>query len=788
MSINIQDALIQHLEQNYNIEKELGRGGMGVVYLAQDRRLERPVAIKVLQLNQQGSNDMSQEMIERFQREAKVVARMSHPNLVGVYDVGEVDNYYYMIQEFADGKPLSDLIANNNTLPLPLVTSIGAQICQALSVAHGHDIIHRDIKPANIILSPKGVAKLTDFGIAQLNQDSGKLTQAGSMMGSLMYASPEQVQDASQVDKRTDLYSLGVTLYELLTGKSPYSSEQLSQVILEIMSGQDPPSVTEHNRDIPEALSLVIQQSMRKSRDDRYQSAEQMNKDLNTLLQSTAAQTTTFQITFAEGSDSGPTPKTRMGDSTLMRRTRIDQELVNELRGKSDWLQSITQSWKKESLTQLKTQQVLDKLMEPNLFGAAVSGALIIDESIYLLIYSGHFVGAINVKTGQQGSEVFAQLPEESQELELRLAEEEKALAPLLMANILSDNGEVVQSKLDSSLMDLAPLIENFSSEDEPFTGYVVCSGEKNVYYYGFNGGERIFSAQAQNSETSSDTYLYLTQLAVNEGILMNIYWPRPEVIGPSQERLLSEARLQVGYKDDTKSTLSSLCADSGDELPIHLIREAKENIEYTLKMDQDPVISIQDKQVHLSQQIEQSVANASAHWLLNEYFYLLNSSGNSNTLKYIYSWLPAIREFSFEESLTGEDGKDYRFSLIGRGQAPGDDFEKVLLLLRVGPGSKEATNRFIDEVITVKKKLTKTGDIGGAIYISQQAFDTDALKLFYERTVEPRKKGFGLGALDRLTKYKGFVRIGMNRGFHLNLVEHHPEKENFEVIAPLLK
>ena len=788
MSLNIQDELIQHLEQNYNIEKELGRGGMGVVYLAQDRRLERPVAIKVLQLNQQGSNDMTEEMVERFQREAKVVARMSHPNLVGVYDVGEVGNYYYMIQEFADGKPLSDLIANNNTLPPPLVTSIGAQICQALMVAHEQNIIHRDIKPANIILSPKGVAKLTDFGIAQLNQDSGKLTQAGSMMGSLMYASPEQVQDASSVDTRTDVYSLGVTLYELLTGKSPYQAEQLSQVILEIMSGQDAPSASAHNPEIPESLSLVIQQAMRKPRDERYQSADQMNKDLNKLLQSAAGQTATFQITFAEGSDSGSSPRTRLGDSTLMRRTRIDQELVQELRTQSSWVPHLIKHWKKEALTQLKTQQVLDKVMEPNLFGAALSGALIVDDCQYLFIYNGFFVGAIDLESGVKGSDVFAKLPPESNKIELRLAEADQVLAPLLIANILEDKGEVVQSKLDSSLMDLAPLIENFASEDEPFTGYVVCSGENNVFYYGFDQGKQIFAGQAKEEGTPEDTFIHLTKLAVSEGILMNVYWAKPEVIGPSLKAMLADTRLQIGYKDENKSTLRTLCDQGDDELPIHLIREAKENIAIELKAESSPAIIINEKTFPLTQQIEKSVPYASAKWLVNEYFYLLNSSGNTGSLKYIYSWLPSINHFSLEESLKGDDGEHYRFSLVGRGQAPGDDFEKVLLLLRVGPGTKEDSNRFIDEVITVKKNLIKSGDIGGAIYISKKAFDTDALKLFYERTVEPRKKGFGLGALDRLTKYKGFVRIGMNRGFHLNLIEYSPENQNFEVIAPLLK
>ncbi len=173
--------------------------------------------------------------------------------------------------------------------------------------------------------------------------------------------------------------------------------------------------------------------------------------------------------------------------------------------------------------------------------------------------------------------------------------------------------------------------------------------------------------------------------------------------------------------------------------------------------------------------------------WMINEYFYLINSSGNTLSLKYIYSWIPSIEKFKFFETLKGEDGNNYNFSIVAHGEVKGEGYKKILFLVRFGDGSKNSVDTFLEEATQVKKKLIKSGDIGSAIYVSTQEFTSDSLKLFYEKTVEPRK-GFGLSSLDRLTKYKGFVRIGFGRGFHLNLIEYNKKDHSFSVIAPLLK
>lgn len=783
MSVSIQDSLIQHLEKNYAIERELGRGGMGVVFLAKDKRLDRHVAIKVLHLATGAGVDLKQEVIERFQREAKVVARLAHPNLVMVYDVGQDGEFYYMIMEFADGKPLSDLVVNQRGLPAPVVTSVGHQVCLALSVAHEANVTHRDIKPANVILSAKGVAKLTDFGIAQLSEDSARLTQAGTVIGSILYASPEQLRNASSVDARSDVYSLGVTLFELLTGKSPYQSEQISQLILEIMSQGDVPSVRELAPDVPEFLELIVQRALKKDPAERYQSAAEMAADLGRLLQLQANQPQTFQIAFADG-NAAPT-RSRSNESVLMRRTSVDQSLMTQLRRDSAWIRPLLTDWKPENVANLPLDQLLDKLSEPNVFGQALAGALLIDQRYLLLLSDGHFVGAADLDGELRGEDVFDALPATASRIELRTAPPEQHLVPLLIGNILEASGEVLQSRLDSSIMDLVPLIDSFSG-DEPLSGYIICQSENNLYYYGYDQGKAVFAGAAK-PDNLPEGWQNLSQLAQAQGMLMEIRGLYPGVLGPSQEKLLASARLKLVYADSAKMTLQKL-ADISDELPIHLIREAKENARLEFELTRPPLLRLGEQSYDLSGQIAHSTSKRFGDWLVNEYFYLLNSSGNTVSLKYIYSWIPALQTCTFAESLQGDDGQMYRFSLVARGEIPGEGYEKVLFLVRVGKGGAEDLDRFLHDVIEVKKHLIKSGDIGGALYVATESYHTDALKLFYERTVEPRKKGFSLGALDKLTKYKGFVRIGLNRGCHLNLIEYHSDGNSFEVIAPLLK
>src|ERR687885_2288161 len=213
------DTLLHTLfDGRYRILRKLGSGGMANVYLAEDQELGRRVAIKIL--NDRHAND--DQFVERFRREAKNAAGLSHPNIVSIYDRGEAEGTYYIAMEYLDGRSLKELIVSRGPAPVPVAIDYVRQILSALRFAHRNGIVHRDIKPHNVLVDPEGRVKVTDFGIAR--SGASQMTEAGSIIGTAQYLSPEQARGAA-VDQRSDLYSLGVVLYELLTGTVPFSGD-----------------------------------------------------------------------------------------------------------------------------------------------------------------------------------------------------------------------------------------------------------------------------------------------------------------------------------------------------------------------------------------------------------------------------------------------------------------------------------------------------------------------------------------------------------------------------------
>lgn len=286
MSVSVKDLLSEHLKDRYVIHEELGRGSMGVVYLASDERLGRQVAIKTL--NPQPLKDPKErdEMISRFQREAKALARISHKNLVTVFEAGVLpDQQHYMVMEHVSGSPLSRFVSVRQKLSVALVASIGLQVCAALQRIHQEGIIHRDVKPSNMILSEQGVVKLTDFGVACfLNSLEPRLTQQGDLMGSLLYCAPEQIHNAMTVDARTDIYALGVSLYELVCHTSPYQGKHVTQLTLEIASPLAVRDIRPNMTALPDSLAEIIEKAMAKSPADRFQTAEEMGQVLEAFI------------------------------------------------------------------------------------------------------------------------------------------------------------------------------------------------------------------------------------------------------------------------------------------------------------------------------------------------------------------------------------------------------------------------------------------------------------------------------------------------------------------------
>jgi eukaryotic-like serine/threonine-protein kinase len=262
----------------YEILGELGRGAMGVVYRAVDPVIGRNVAVKTIRLSEQGTGLSRQELLSRFQTEARAAGLLTHPNIVVVYDAGEEDGLYYITMELVEGKSLQAQIDGGDSFPTARVIRILEQTCSALQFAHERNIVHRDIKPANLMLTGDDTVKVTDFGTAKILQ-FGTVQQTTHVMGTPSYMSPEQVK-GKPVDGRTDIFSLGVVLYEMLTGEKPFPGQSITTVIYKIVN-EDPIPPRQLNPSIHPGLNEIVLRALAKEPEQRYQSCREMLEDLH---------------------------------------------------------------------------------------------------------------------------------------------------------------------------------------------------------------------------------------------------------------------------------------------------------------------------------------------------------------------------------------------------------------------------------------------------------------------------------------------------------------------------
>ncbi|MBV6411531.1 MAG: serine/threonine-protein kinase [Burkholderiales bacterium] len=265
----------------YQVEKELGKGAMGVVYLGRDPKINRVVAIKTMALSQEFEEDELKDVKERFFREAETAGRLNHPNIVTIFDAGEEHDLAYIAMEFLKGKDLVPYTKPGNLMPVAKVMDIVARVADALSYAHQNNVVHRDIKPANIMYEPDSDAvKVTDFGIARIT-DSSK-TKTGMVLGTPSYMSPEQLA-GKKIDGRSDLFSLGVMLFQMASGKLPFEGDSMAQLMFKI-ANEAHPHIREFNPQVPECLAAIIDKALTKDNAQRYQTGAEMAADLRACM------------------------------------------------------------------------------------------------------------------------------------------------------------------------------------------------------------------------------------------------------------------------------------------------------------------------------------------------------------------------------------------------------------------------------------------------------------------------------------------------------------------------
>lgn len=265
------------LAGRYELIEKIGEGGMAVVYKAKDRLLNRYVAIKILR----PEFTQDEQFLESFKRESQAAAGLQHPNIVSIYDVGRTGNINFIVMELVDGRPLSDLIKEKGRLDYKTTIDIAKQMASALSIAHKHQIIHRDVKPHNIMITSDGVAKLTDFGIARAVSNATMVADTSKIIGSVHYFSPEQARGA-YVDERSDIYSLGIVMFEMLTGRVPFDGETPVEVALKHIN-EDVPSPAKLVPGIPPALDKIVLKATDKYQTERYKSVDEMLEALKNV-------------------------------------------------------------------------------------------------------------------------------------------------------------------------------------------------------------------------------------------------------------------------------------------------------------------------------------------------------------------------------------------------------------------------------------------------------------------------------------------------------------------------
>lgn len=765
---------------HYQIVRELGRGGMGVVYEAIDTRLDRHVAVKVIEIpNDPSLSEKSKaELIERFKREAKASAKLNHPNIVSIFDFGEQEGRYYMVMEILRGRNLSQLLQISSPLSVQVSLKALIQVCRALDFAHQQGIIHRDIKPANIVILDNGVAKLADFGIARLEATNSNLTQAGSILGSLLYISPEQLMNPQSVDKRTDIYSLGVTAYEILTGQLPYNGSNIGEIVMKIMQSE-PLLPSMLNPQLPQELDRVVFKSMGKTPASRYSTAEEMANALNQVLMKItggAGDLSSMGRDYPASSSSQADPNTEKvitasGHSSHKISTVFGTEHLNTTALSSDEftlvegiddstlyaaVYRVIQNWNLENLT---TNTLLEAIYK----NEGKSHALVINNNVILLLYKGLLLGAVVRQPELLGAQAYQHMASWQKFDMKQCVPLEKDEPLMVLLAVMLGSSRLVEKHPISSKDDMLNVIE--AQKRAGFTGVIKVVEKKKLKWYCFMDGLRSFSI----------TMPYPAGVADNEFYNVEVLAPRFSLVGPSLRKILGETQLQVISKSVNRPTLSQFTGSKEKSLTPEILEEALRNTDLTTIMHADHTFHVGKRPLKYSEIFRETNHYKLIEWLTYEFMYGMSRTGKFNSLKKRFNWVWQIKSMKFLQPLK-VSGASMTFDLLGYSNQ-----EQINLLARFEPTvTGTQITQFVEDI--KKIKLDKeVEEIRAGVLVSLSPIPPPAITYFNAITTKP----LDMSLLDFSNTAKGYVRINWKKGFLLFLVTL--QDDAFTLTAPIL-
>lgn len=731
----------------YQVEGKIGEGGMGYVYRAHEPSLGRKVAIKILRQDMLAAlaPRVAREAIQRFTQEARAAAALTHPGITTIYRVGVVNDIPYIAMEWLDGETLEQKILAHAPLELNQVLRWALTLLEALQQAHEAGVVHRDIKPANLMITQDMRIRVTDFGVAHVDQSELVSTQANMILGTPLYASPEQIR-GEPVDARSDIYSVAVVLYEALTGKLPFDASGIFE-LAEMLRSSSPLPLSSHVPGIPRQVEQVVLRALSREASARYGSAREMLEALAPL--------TTFDTSSTGWSAYRPSPKP---PAPVLKQEAMPPTLLTASAQRMHMVSELVQSWKGQAFGAQPPAVLIARVLERPLHTSAFAGALKFGDRFFL-IYDGLIYAAFRLSTGEVGDLVYETLGRDEAGMIFAVPEYVHAQVILLLSSLMHPARQPDHETSSVSPGALAQELtaQRFSGAIHlsrgPARGFILMWQGENIFNI-FSGGwpdevktqpwrTWIDSAQAradvEQRRTLLPAFAYREELKGFGFAISPAAEPDADTIGGAP----GEPLLRVVPMPADASTNR---AARGEATLRHLYRS-------------DPVFAFMC-------------------WMLTGMASYFKERSLARGWKYLAGWTELVRTASMHHALHRPQSRQEDFFDLVTRDEQGKVLHVVDHLSRVGPDELRA---FVEKAKAAKSARDKSGDIGGAILVARD-FLPEAFAVYAEFIAEPEKSSLLYTIQSSLMRYSGFVRIGPTRGFHLLLV-----RESSQGFEPLI-